>query len=391
MTQTQKFFVQCLKFGLNNEKITALPQDIDYKNLIRLSYRHAVNSIVFYALGNLLKDTPKNFQEALTNGAISQMLIDTTSSYDSLNVINNLEALGIKYMPLKGYILKDFYPKPEMRYSSDCDILVEPKNLKHVCKMFKQMGYFKHKNDQHHDVYYNPSTKTVFEIHKKLFVGSLEKHFGIGFDKAYKDENSNYLYKYNANDFYISIIGHYAYHFDEGAGVGIRAICDIKVIKDHFKEKLDFDYIDKELDKCGLLTFKNELEQVEKFLFKSDNSASKFTKDLACYMLSSSLLENEQNLGANELAKVKGKKSKGKALFKKIFPPKENIYYTYSWLKKVKFLLPLGYVIRWFRVIFKYPKRLLTLKEISSVDNERINTLKYIKDGLKINGLMNKK
>ena len=391
MTQTERFFVKCIKIALEGKELENLPDDIDYKNLFELSLQHSVVVIVYYAFGKQIEKTPKGFQQAMQVVMTKHIAKEEQSRYDKQVVVDVLEEKGVPFMPLKGYFLKQLYPKTEMRYTSDCDILVDVKKMKEIHKIFKDLGYLKEKEDTHHDIFYNPQTKTIFEMHKTMFVGALKKYFGVGFERAKLVEGKQYFHFLSENDLYISVLGHYAYHFDEGAGVGMRSLCDIRVMQKAFGHKLDNDYINTELEKCGLKVFKEQFEKVVDYLF-DEREATGFTKELAEYILQSSLFSNKEHSVANKAVKTKiedREKAKKKAIVRRIFPKKETIYYTYPWIKKVKILLPLGYVIRWFRVLIKSPERIKEINELEKIDQQAFEKIKHIKEGLKLNGLTN--
>ena len=389
MTTTEKFLVQCLKCALNKERIKQIPNDIDFKGLYKMSVQHSVVVMVYYALEDILPSTPEAFQKNLQIGALRHIKRDEITKYEQEQVLDLLEENSIDHLPLKGFYIKDLYPTTEMRFSSDTDILVKPASLKQVHKIFANIGYIKQKEDAHHDVFYNPTTKTIFEIHKSVFAHDLNKHFTKNFEKAYLIQGKNHLYSYNENDLYISIIAHYAYHFNQSAGVGLRAVCDIEVMRKAYKGILDENYINDFFEKCGLKTFYNEFIKLVDYLFY-DMPCDDFTIELADYLFTCSLLENKKYSDANTIVKEESKEAsaKSKAIIRKIFPKKEDIYFLYPWIKKVKILLPLGYILRWFKVIFKTPKRIKVLYSIKEVKKEELEKIKYIKSGL---GLGNQK
>lgn len=388
MTATEKFLVQCLKCALKKEKIKQIPAGVDFKALFLASVQHSVVVMLYYALEDVFSSTPEVFQQSVQMAVLKSIKKSERINYDQKQILNALENSKIEHLPLKGYYIKKLYPTTEMRYASDVDILIKPSTVKKVHKVFASLGYVKQKNDTHHDVYYNPNTKTIFEMHKSLFAHELNKHFNKEFEKASLVEGTNYLYNYNASDLFISVICHYAYHFKESAGVGLRALCDIIVILEEYKTVLDYNYINSYFEKCGVKTFYNEFIKLIDYLFY-DKPCSEFTIVLAEYVFSCSLLENEKYAAVNTITKEQEKeekKAKNKAIVRKIFPKKEAIYYLYPWTKKVKILLPLGYVARWLHVIFKKPKRMKVLFSINNVSKEEYEKMKYIKSGLGLDG-----
>ena len=103
MDLTQKFFVECVKAGIRDTKITAVPQDIDYKKLYNLCIAHAVSVIVYYALSGVRPSLPPAFCNALQSSVETHILRDAQSDADDKIVVEAFEKAGVKFMPLKGY------------------------------------------------------------------------------------------------------------------------------------------------------------------------------------------------------------------------------------------------------------------------------------------------
>ena len=66
----------------------------------------------------------------------------TKQSIELENLKSLFESEKIEYMPLKGYVIKPFYPEPWMRTSSDIDVLIDKKNLTKVEKVLQEKILF---------------------------------------------------------------------------------------------------------------------------------------------------------------------------------------------------------------------------------------------------------
>ena len=388
MTNTEKFFVECVKRGIKDEKIDAIPKDLDYKQFYNLCTSHSMSVIVFKALEKVTDNLLPQFLTALQRSVRRQVMLDVQSEYDIHTVLSAFENHGLKYMPLKGYHLKKLYPSTDMRYASDCDVLIDTAQLKEVRALIAELGLETKRYDEHHDIVYYPQTKTIFELHKTIFVGPLEKYFGVGnkgFEKAWVKEGYQYFYEMDPELFYISVLGHSAYHFAESAGVGIRHLTDIYLYRKAYT--LNEEYLNAELEKCGLLQFKNELEKVAAYFFE-DAQADEFTVKLAKHILESSLFANIDKKSASDVAANVGehseKKAKRKTFWCKVFLPTEQMKFSYPVLKKAIWLLPVFHVVRWFQVLFTRPKAIKQLKEYGEVKNEDLQYMKEIRSGLGI-------
>ena len=392
MTNTEKFFVECVKRGIKDEKIDVIPDELDYKQFYNLCTSHSMSVVVFKALEKVKDKLLPQFLTALQRSVHRHVILDVQSEYDINTVLTAFEEHGLNYMPLKGYHLKKLYPSTDMRYASDCDVLIDVDQLKEVRALVDKLGLVTKRHDEHHDIVYYSGTKTIFELHKTIFVGPLEKYFGKenkGFDGAKVKEGYQYFYEMDRERFYISLLGHSAYHFAESAGVGIRHLTDIYLYRKAYD--LNEEYLNKELEKCRLRQFKEQFEKVAAYFF-DDAEADEFTLKLAKHILESSLLANERKKSASDVAAQLGqeddeKKAKKRSFWRALFPIKEQMKFSYPVLKKHRWLLPIFYFVRWFHVLFTRPKNIAKLKKMSNVETEELTYMKEIRGGLGINHL----
>ena len=390
MTNTEKFFVECVKRGIKDEKIDVIPETLDYKQFYNLCASHSMGVVVFKALENVKGELLPQFLSALQRLVHRHVMLDVQSEYDINTVLTAFEEKGIKHMPLKGYHIKKLYPSTDMRYASDCDVLIDVDQLNDVRALVEELGLATKRHDEHHDIVYYPEPKTVFELHKTIFVGPLEAYFGVenkGFDRAHVRVGSQYFYEMDKEIFYISLLGHSAYHFAESAGVGIRHLTDIYLYRKAYE--LNEEYLNEELEKCHLKQFKEAFEKVVAYFFEGAE-ADAFTQKLAKHILESSLLANEEKKSASDVAANANegdKKAKRKSIWRKIFLPIEQMKFSYPILKKAIWLLPIFYVVRWLQVLFTRPKAIGQLKKMNAVEENELAYMKEIRGGLGINHL----
>lgn len=390
MTNTEKYFVECVKRGIKDEKVDFVPEGLDYQHLYNLCKSHSMSVVVFRATEHLKEQLNNRFYTAVQRSAHRHIVWDVQSAYDVNTVLTAFEERGIRHMPLKGYHLKKLYPMTDMRYSSDCDILIDVKQIKEIRALVKELGLSVNRYDEHHDIVYYPETKTVFELHKTVFVGNLEKSFGMGLERASIKEGYQYMYEMTPEAFYLSILGHSAYHFSKAAGVGIRHLTDVYLYRK--KYALDEKALQKELEKCKLVAFKEAFEKLAYYFFE-DGEADALTLKLAKHVLESSLLENkEKKLASDVASNIKTQeedktKTKKRTLLRTFFPEKEKLCFTYPILKKAIWLLPIFYVVRWVEVVFTRPQNIKKLKGIHSVNENDFRYMKELRDSLGINHL----
>ena len=390
VTNTEKYFVECVKKGILGEQVDFVPEGLDYQHLYNLCKSHSMSVVVFRATEHLKEQLNNRFYLAVQRSAHRHIVWDVQSAYDVNTVLEAFEERGIRHMPLKGYHLKKLYPTTDMRYASDCDILIDVNQLSEIRALIKALGLSVNRYDEHHDIVYYPETKTIFELHKTIFVGPLEQYFGVeskGFERARVREGYQYFYEMDRERFYISLLGHSAYHFAESAGVGIRHLTDIYLYRKAYD--LNEEYLNTELDKCGLRQFKDEFEKVSAYFFE-DTDADAFTQKLAKHILESSLLAHSELKSASDVAanaEEGDKKARRKSIWKKIFLPTEQMKFSYPVLKKHIWLLPIFHVVRWVQVLFTRPKAIGQLKKMNDIEENDLAYMKEIRGGLGINHL----
>ena len=145
-------------------------------------------------------------------------------------ILEKLEEAGIWYMPLKGSVLKDLYPRYGMRQMADNDILIDASRAEDVKSIMQSLGFttecFGMSN---HDIYHKPPVSN-FEIHTALFGLSHEEKIYVYYrdvnSRLIKDEGKRCGWHFTPEDFYVYITAHEYKHFS-GGGTGLRSFLDV--------------------------------------------------------------------------------------------------------------------------------------------------------------------
>ena len=85
-----------------------------------------------HLVGQALSKKPAPASETLEKSkkiAMQAFMHYVQRSHEYAKICTVLEEAQIPYIPLKGTVLRDFYPEPWMRTSSDIDILIHKENL----------------------------------------------------------------------------------------------------------------------------------------------------------------------------------------------------------------------------------------------------------------------
>ena len=300
-------------------------------------------------------------------------------------IFNFFDANDIWYLPLKGIILQHLYPEIGMRQMADNDILFDG-NYREALKDFMLENqytaehYTKNLGSSCHDVYMKPPVLN-FEMHHSLF-SAFEKdirfreYYQNIKDRLIKDEGNKCGYHMSDEDFYIYITTHSYKHYS-GGGHGVRSLMDIYVYISKKQGTLDFDYIDRELEKLGISDFEKKARNLALKIFcQTDKSGQlKLTPDeveLLVYYITSGTYGTITHTVQNNLSKMS---NDGKITFsvrfkyfiRRLFPDSSFYMLCHPTLYKYKILIPGFVLFRLFRIIFTRPKALISeLKTLTS-------------------------
>ena len=297
-------------------------------------------------------------------------------AYDE--ICNVFDEQGIAYIPLKGAVIRPYYPVESMRTSCDIDILIHENDLDVATKCLKDKGYSCGKKDYHDISLYSPNNIHL-ELHFSLQenMSFLDEVLKYAWDYAVVEEGSRYAFK---KEFFVfHMYAHMAYHFLSG-GCGIRALMDLWIME----HRMDAPYSCAEslLKKAGIYKFAIEISKLSNNCFSSNNQNS--DSDLLLnYIFGGGIYGIKENSIAFQKSR---KNSTIIYTLKRLFLPYNLMAIAYPVLKKAPYLLPFCWVMRWWKAILGGKTKRI-IKEIdcaNNVSDEKIEEIKAIKFWLEL-------
>ena len=324
--------------ALNNKTPDpSLVQEMDLDAVYAFAARHMISAAVAMALESA------DFKDSRSENAIGKAIRKEVIFQSALQDISSrMEKEQIWHAPLKGAVIKDYYPKFGMREMSDVDILIDPDHVEEVKQIMEDLGFttIKYGSDTH-DIYHKEPILNV-EIHKSFFNSNHEAVFQEYFHSFQaKLDKQTYVYQFSPEDFYIFLIAHEYKHFS-GGGTGLRSLMDTYVYTKSVP--LDLISVTAEMEKLGIAEFERSNRLLSAKLFTDKDLTEAEQKQLD-YILSSgtygSLFHKIDNsLNKNSWSKIDyvvrrfsipiSKKNKDYASYVAEYP----VFYKY------KFLLP---------------------------------------------------
>ena len=328
---------------------------MDLSQIYSVAKAHSLTAIAAYALERAgIRD--ERFRQEKGKAIRKNITMDIERE----KVLSELEKLGIWYMPLKGIILQNFYPMVGMRQMCDNDILFDNKYRDQVHEIMTSLGFktksFKKDKD---DIYFKPPVCN-FEMHISLF-SELSKNEVVDYyrdlnNRLVKSDSNPYQYGFSDDDLYIYLTVHEYKHFSKG-GTGLRSLVDTYVFLNHYSDKLDMEYIRKELEKLNIADFEQKRRNLAMKVF-SGNQLDADEKQLLDYYIFSGTYGTTENTVNNSVDKTLT--SKIKYLCRRLFPTLPEIRASYPFFYKHKILIPFLFIYRIGLMLTKSRKRVLS-------------------------------
>lgn len=375
MTITQRGVITLIRSAIIGKSLN-LPEGFELKTALNVAQAHQVVSIVYY--GALLCGF--NNSDPVMRRMFSETCRYLSISEQQTKAINEImtafDENKIDYMPVKGLLLKDIYPNPDMRVMGDGDILIRLEDYEQKIRPIMQSLDFKEGRTSDNEFVWNKPFVCV-ELHKRL-IPSYNKdyyaYYGDGWRLAKKHDGTRYAM--TDDDQMIYLFTHFAKHYRD-SGIGIRHFVDLWVYRNTHPQ-LDEKYIKTELKKLQLHDFyKNIVKTLENWFNDGENDEkTDFITDVIFLSGVYGTVESSALSEALKLSKTTGDKVNihKQKLKNEIFLPYDYMCKRFPFLKKRKILLPLFWVVRIIdAAIFRRKNIKIKQKRLKFVNNDSVN------------------
>lgn len=351
MNTVQSVMIALIRSCFTDEKINNNTRELITPELLQkvysLSKKQDLVHLVAYALH-------KN--DLLTNDEIGAKLhkaqMMAVMRYEQINYEYNrictcLENAQVQFIPLKGSVLRAYYPQEWMRTSCDIDILIHPQDLdKAQQELVQKLGYEQGERSSY-EMSFHSKSGVHLELHTAL---AAQEHkcsnvLSQAWDHAVPKKDGAYHYIFTNEMFYFYHIAHMAIHFEFG-GCGVRPFLDLWLLNN--RENFDIDKCKPLLDEGRLFAFAQAATKLANVWF-SEYDADELTAQMEDFIMRAGIYGNIDNKIAAQQSK---KGSKVKYAMSRIFLPYAKLSAFYPSLKGHRWLTPIYQVRRWLKLVF---------------------------------------
>ncbi len=345
--------------------------DIDHDLLYSFSKSHSVDNIVGVALEKL-NMMPAQYEQAYRKAYKISLAREATQELETQDIAEEFERRGIKYMLLKGSVMKHLYPSPELRSMCDVDILYDTAHLNELEEIMTERGYELKEVSGTGGVNISYIRKPFMniEFHGVLMdtdIPLYNAYFGNNFEHTVPDEGCRV--KYPDEDFFVFMMAHLAKHYFHG-GTGLRSLTDIWLFL-RKKTQLDMATVREKLKQIKLDEFTDIIIGLNGVIFDGKEPTAQ-QSDIINYIFHSGTYGTRQHSSADSIKKI----TKKQYVLRRLFPDRKFMSINYPSVKKCALLLPLFWLIRLISVAFKKGYKGSDIDMVLSLDKSSLDARK---------------
>lgn len=304
--------------------------------------------------------------------------------YEYQNTCKVLENAKIPFLPLKGSVLRKFYPEGWMRTSCDADILVRPEDMQAAINaLTAKLSYAPGERTTHDVVLFCPGGEHI-ELHFDLVEEGRANGASLVLSKVWEMAKlrHDYAYWYEMPDelFYFYHIAHMAKHVQAG-GCGIRPFVDLWILDRQIEH--DEDRRNALLEQGGLLGFETVARRLSRVWMEGkahDDASRNFEK----YLLCGGVYGSFENRVAFKQA-IRG--GWLRYFLSRVFVPFEKLKGYFPILERHPYLMPVMQIRRWLMLLDPSVAKMAKSELAASreLDDSKAVSVRILMDQLSLN------
>lgn len=376
MDISEKYFIKLISAHLNGAEPPYAPDGVDFDALYALSTEHGVAAIIGSEVSSLKNGAlPQAKAASAFKQQVGYAVIDAAERERLMSFVREkFSAAGIDFIFVKGAVLRELYPAPELRTGSDTDIVIRNASLSDCKALFEREGL--QTKDDGSSAFSAYMGNQHIEIHGELDCDN--DYFKNIFALCTAVNGGEYALPPEEHLLYV--LCHAAKHF-KNCGAGIKMFMDADVLIRAFGAPKSSFY-----DKCkaaGIFTFaKTSLALCAKWFGTPVDAEFDLSRKLIDTLgeeviRSGNFGFSARGMGGHYIAMGAGGSSKTgaklKALRHMIFLPARELKLRYGWVERRPYLIGAAWLVRLFKAVFlHFNKSRRTIDEIARSGAEDI-------------------
>ena len=407
MDNTQRQVIYMLSAAIRKKNVKFRSDEkINWNEVLEESEAHKVTPLIYSSINRAeaLNIMDESTLSTLKKNVFKSSITQSSHIKNVASVLERFNNAGIPIIVLKGLVVRDYYPIPDLRTMCDADVLVHEEDLEKVSALMISLGFnqIKEKDDHGaHIVFYKGST--VFEVHWTL----INDRFFKG-DKSFEDKlwddamdvtvGGVKTKSLSLEDLAVHLCTHMAVHLAY-SGFGVRQLTDLVVLVEKKGHLIDWKAFLNKSKECGVYTFAIAIFNICNRLFDMEmpkeikgekNIKNKYIEQLIQDIFDSGVHGKKSNdrVFAAEFAFDQGEGAADgsvsiiKKFMKLLFPPIRQMSDKYNYAKKFILLAPIAWIHHLIEGIlnkdYNFSSKMKMATSTVSVANKRNKLLKEL-------------
>ncbi len=381
MLEHSAVLIQLLSSAIYGKHPDAVPDQTNWDALYEEAKAHQVHTLIYPLLEELPKELrpDASFLETYKCEVLREAALQILHIEQMEKVFTAFMEASIPIIALKGLIIREYYPHPELRTMGDADVLVHSADLQKAHKVLTSLGYRREKVSERHIAYLHTVYPEI-ELHEILTLNEAsenKKHFS---DTVWNNAHYDYVGEVpvlvlSVEDQILHLLFHTIHHIML-SGIGIRQICDLTLFLNAHLNDFAWEDILAEMREYGWEKFASTIFQVchqlfklpvPAFILKENSSDSTIYHQLLIEDILNSgvygkrtkereasrhILLYMKNSAATVASDITQSKPAGHNadklvhLLRFFFPSPDKLHYQYRYVRKYPLLLPLAWLHR---------------------------------------------
>ncbi|MBQ2854015.1 MAG: nucleotidyltransferase family protein [Oscillospiraceae bacterium] len=362
--------------------------DADWQKLIQLAQIHSVTGILGYMTMKHPICPDAQAAAFLRSGCRNTVARFAQRSIQAEALSKTLEQAGIDHILMKGYVLRELYPVPELRTFNDIDIVIRPADRQRSDELMVSMGFQRHTDWE--PVYSYFRGNELYEIHTEIMeVDVSDRADYKGYFRnmwEHAEPVSPHSFRFTPEFHFLYLLTHIAKHV-HGSGAGIRMYMDVAVFVQHYGKRLDWTWIREQLRLLKLEAFAGTVLTAAESWFGVSCPMEHGTPDqevmeqFLAFTMEAGTFGHHNRDEALTALKHGGQAepvSRLHHLLRETFPKAQTIESRYTYLQDKPWLLPAAWVHRLVKNRDKLGLRTRKMKNIISADETEVWELRKL-------------
>lgn len=380
-----KDFFNILSSFINGSGIDNV-SNFDWAEISHLTEVNDVMPVVYIALKDYEAYVPEQYMDKLKKVFLKTVTYSGIRGAVAQYLCTLLSNNQIEHFLVKGMVVKDYYPIPEVRTMGDIDVIVRPEDFDKASKILEENNFIYSQFESDTNVRDYVKSNVMIELHQgMIFKNSIPgvkamEYFEKPFNMVEDSQDNTKIIKKEYHFIYLLV--HMAKHFMNG-GFGVRMLMDIPLFVNKYRDTANWDMIKDELVKLKMLEFAKVVFRMCNVVFaleppcnigQAESSEAEIYKILD-YLISGGVFgfegRNEDAIrisqGTADVTGFKGTLLRVRDIVRWIFPSYKYMSQKYDWFKnKPAIFLPLGWIYCiWYRMFKNRENSLSRIKNVA--------------------------